>query len=65
MLTKQANSYENSSINEADSISNKRVISNQKFQNVSQIIDNLLKNYDIRLRPNFGGNFHNFRLTIV
>ena len=41
MLAKQVNSYANSSISESNSISNKRVLSNQKFQNVSQIIDNL------------------------
>ena len=29
----------------------------QSFENVSLTLDNLLKNYDIRLRPKFGGNF--------
>ncbi len=28
-----------------------------KFSNISQVIDDLLKNYDTRLRPNFGCKF--------
>lgn len=28
---------------------------NNNFQNVSSTLDKLLKNYDIRLRPKFGG----------
>lgn len=54
MSTKQPINFNVTSIVENNGYNNKRILSNQKFQNVSQIIDNLLKNYDIRLRPNFG-----------
>lgn len=57
----QANNYSNSSISQNNQL---RYLSNQRFQNVSLIIDNLLKNYDIRLRPSFGGKPLNVDMEI-
>ena len=37
-----------------ESFSKESFIESDKFENTSLIIDNLLKNYDLRLRPNFG-----------
>ena len=42
----------------------KRNLNNQKFKNISMVIDNLLKDYDIRLRPNFGGKPLNVDMEI-
>lgn len=35
-----------------------------RLDNVTQTISKLLEGYDIRLRPNFGGNSNNFLLMI-
>ena len=35
---------------------------NQRIQNVSQTIEDLLNGYDIRLRPQFGGDLANLYL---